>query len=42
MPGLRVGIGVHGNGFHAQALGSRSHSASDLTSVCNEDLVEHF
>jgi hypothetical protein len=42
MFGVSVGIGIYGNGFHAQALGGGGHTASDLASICDEYLVEHF
>ncbi len=39
--GLGVGIGIHGDGLHAQALGSRGHSAGDLAAIGDRYLFEH-
>ena len=41
MLGLCVGVGVHGDGLHAQTLGRGSHSAGDLAAVSDQDLFKH-
>jgi hypothetical protein len=38
--GLRIGIGVHGDSFDAQALGSGRNSAGDIASVGNQDFLK--
>src|SRR5690606_19845375 len=39
--GVAVGVGIHGNGGNAHALGGLEYAAGDFTAVCYEDFFEH-
>jgi hypothetical protein len=41
MQGLLVGIGIYGNGSHAQSPRGLDYAAGDFTAIGNEQGAEH-
>ena len=42
MLGVGVGVGTHGNGFHAHTTGGGRNAAGDFTAVGNQDFFKHM